>query len=47
MMDRATAERCMELLKQSIDRSIVLDITGGAPELNPQFRLVSLRVTEI
>lgn len=37
MMDRQTAERCIELLKGS-DSVEVLDITGGAPELNSQFR---------
>ncbi|GMH37539.1 hypothetical protein BSKO_05412 [Bryopsis sp. KO-2023] len=37
MMDRRTAERCIELLKKT--NSIeTLDITGGAPELNSEFR---------
>ena len=36
MMDRATAEQCIRLL-QSGDAA-TLDITGGAPELNSQFR---------
>lgn len=36
-MDRRTAERCLQLLGSSASTT-VLDITGGAPELNPQFR---------
>lgn len=36
MMDRATAVRCIELLKASPSIT-TLDITGGAPELNSQF----------
>uniref|UniRef100_A0A061S601 Fe-s oxidoreductase n=1 Tax=Tetraselmis sp. GSL018 TaxID=582737 RepID=A0A061S601_9CHLO len=39
MMDRATAERCMELLAASPQIETV-DITGGAPELNSQFRYI-------
>ena len=35
-MSRETAERCMEILAAS-DIGVV-DITGGAPELNPNFR---------
>ncbi len=35
-MDRATLERCLELIiKYNIPK---VDITGGAPELNPHFR---------
>ena len=37
MMDRPTATRCLELLKAS-PAIKTLDITGGAPELNSQFR---------
>jgi radical SAM/Cys-rich protein len=37
MMDHATAERCIELLKASTSIT-TLDITGGAPELNAEFR---------
>ena len=37
MMDRATAKRCIELLKASPSIK-TLDITGGAPELNSQFK---------
>ena len=38
MMDRPTAERCIALLKESQGSLRTLDLTGGAPELNPQFR---------
>lgn len=38
MMDRQTAERCMALLKASKGSVRTLDLTGGAPELNSQFR---------
>ncbi|MBI2083317.1 MAG: arsenosugar biosynthesis radical SAM protein ArsS [Deltaproteobacteria bacterium] len=37
MMERKTAERLMELLKKSPSIQTV-DLTGGAPELNPNFR---------
>lgn len=37
MMDRATADRCLQLLSES-ESVTCLDITGGAPELNSQFR---------
>jgi hypothetical protein len=37
MMDRATADRCIALMRSSPDVTTV-DITGGAPELNDQFR---------
>ena len=36
MMDRATAEQCIRLLQSG--NAATLDITGGAPELNSQFR---------
>jgi MoaA/NifB/PqqE/SkfB family radical SAM enzyme len=36
-MNRETAERCLELLRAS-PQITTLDITGGAPELNAQFR---------
>ncbi|CAK0784435.1 hypothetical protein CVIRNUC_007639 [Coccomyxa viridis] len=38
MMDRPTAERCITLLKESRGSLRTLDLTGGAPELNSQFR---------
>ena len=38
MMDRRTAQRCLELLAASRDTVRTLDLTGGAPELNGQFR---------
>jgi radical SAM/Cys-rich protein len=37
MMDRKTADRLLALLRGSPDVTTV-DLTGGAPELNPQFR---------
>ena len=37
-MDRATAQACMRLLAASRGSVRTLDLTGGAPELNPQFR---------
>ena len=40
MMDRATAERCLHLAQDAVSHGALttLDITGGAPELNSQFR---------
>ncbi len=37
-MDRETAQACMRLLAASSGSVRTLDLTGGAPELNPQFR---------
>ena len=37
MMSRETAERCIELMKGDSGITTV-DITGGAPELNQNFR---------
>ncbi|CAL8469655.1 g9196 [Coccomyxa elongata] len=39
-MDRATAQACLRLLAASGGSVRTLDITGGAPELNPQFRFL-------
>src|SRR5712692_8369604 len=39
VMTRATAERVLELLTNSPPIS-ELDLTGGAPELNPNFKLL-------
>ncbi|HEY5602274.1 MAG TPA: arsenosugar biosynthesis radical SAM (seleno)protein ArsS [Gammaproteobacteria bacterium] len=36
LMDRKTAEQVLDFLKQST--ATILDLTGGAPELNPHFR---------
>lgn len=36
MMDRKTAEACVRLMRSSSITTV--DITGGAPELNAQFR---------
>ncbi len=36
-MDRATLERCLEIIA-SVPTIHTVDITGGAPELNPHFR---------
>ncbi|KAK9794624.1 hypothetical protein WJX73_000891 [Symbiochloris irregularis] len=39
MMDRATAERCLQLAQEAQPHGLaMLDITGGAPELNSEFR---------
>lgn len=38
MMDRSTAERCISLLEASEGSVRTLDLTGGAPELNSEFR---------
>lgn len=35
-MDRATLERCLQIIKEH--KIPTVDITGGAPELNPNFR---------
>ena len=39
-MDRAIAVRCLELAEDALEQGSLrtLDITGGAPELSPQFR---------
>lgn len=37
MMTRATAERCLEIIAD-IEEIETVDITGGAPEINPNFR---------
>ncbi|KAA8645254.1 radical SAM/Cys-rich domain protein [Aspergillus tanneri] len=40
-MDRKTVDRCLEVLKARRVPSIsTVDITGGAPELNPHFRML-------
>ena len=36
-MDRATLERCLEIIA-SVPSIHTVDITGGAPEMNPRFR---------
>lgn len=38
MMDRPTAEQCVQLMANSLGTVRTVDITGGAPELNSQFR---------
>lgn len=38
-MDAATAAQCVALMRSSKDITTV-DLTGGAPELNDQFRCV-------
>lgn len=38
MMDRATAEACLEALDRTEAHTV--DLTGGAPELNPQFEFL-------
>ena len=39
-MDRATCERILDLIDAS-SKVEILDITGGAPELNPNFRFIA------
>ena len=46
IMDRRTAERTIELLGASPAIRTV-DFTGGAPELNPQFRWMVMRCREL
>lgn len=41
MMDHATAQRCVELMATAPSVHTV-DITGGAPELNAEFRRAAL-----
>ncbi|KAI7837484.1 hypothetical protein COHA_008675 [Chlorella ohadii] len=38
MMSRQVAERCVQLMEASASSLSTVDITGGAPELMPQFR---------
>ena len=38
MMDRATAEQCVRLMQGGLGSVKTVDITGGAPELNSQFK---------
>jgi len=45
VMPRAVAERTIELLSRSPSVEVV-DITGGAPELNPNFRWLVERATQ-
>jgi len=40
MMDRPTAQRCVDLLKAPGCNIRTVDITGGAPELNSEFRFL-------
>lgn len=42
MMDRATAERCLQLLRDPKSTITTVDLTGGAPEMNSEFRYLSL-----
>lgn len=44
MMNREVAERCVQLMEASAGSIGTVDITGGAPELLPQFRCVALPV---
>src|SRR5690242_15507146 len=45
VMDRDTAQLCLEVLARSDIPT--LDITGGAPELNPNFRWLVERAAEL
>ena len=38
MMSREVAERCVQLMEASAGSIGTVDITGGAPELMPEFR---------
>ncbi len=38
MMDRPTAEQCVRLMQDGTGSVATVDITGGAPELNSQFK---------
>ena len=38
MMDRATADHCIRLMKTGRSHLRTVDLTGGAPELNSEFR---------
>ena len=38
MMDRPTAEQCVRLMQTGQGSIKIVDITGGAPELNSQFK---------
>jgi radical SAM/Cys-rich protein len=40
MMSQEVAERCVQLMEASASSISTVDITGGAPELMPQFRYV-------
>jgi molybdenum cofactor biosynthesis enzyme MoaA len=44
-MDHPTAKRCIELLSKSSTVDTV-DITGGAPELNREFRYLVQKASE-
>jgi radical SAM/Cys-rich protein len=46
MMDRRTADRCLALLAAS-PHIKTLDITGGAPELNNEFRHLVVEATKL
>lgn len=45
-MDKATLERCLEIIR-SIPSIRTVDITGGAPEMNPHFRWFVEKVTAL
>ena len=38
MMDRPTAEQCVRLMDAKAGSLTTVDITGGAPEMNSQFK---------
>lgn len=42
MMDRPTAEQCVRLMNAEAGFLTTIDITGGAPEMNSQFKWVFL-----
>ncbi|KAL3157842.1 hypothetical protein ABBQ32_012258 [Trebouxia sp. C0010 RCD-2024] len=40
MMDRSTAEQCVRLMRAKAGSLTTVDITGGAPEMNSQFKFL-------
>jgi radical SAM/Cys-rich protein len=46
IMTRATMEQCLEALRQAPDMDVV-DLTGGAPEMNPDFRWLVEQVSAL
>lgn len=45
-MDRATLEKCLDIIRRTPSIRLV-DITGGAPEMNPHFRWFVAEVTAL
>ena len=45
-MDRATINKCLNLLEEN-PQCLTLDITGGEPELHPDFKYVVIRARQL